>query len=201
MGHDQSIKNLILDYPRQALAFFAAEEACTIAADARVIPIRQEQLQERLGEHFRDLDIPLLVEWPDGRRAALLFVLEEETEPRPFSIHRPGEHRSIFEPAARQDQPKSCAAMAGIGASLVHYCLDLAELFATERVVPVVIFLRSGSALRRLDLGGERYAYLGFRYPACELSAMPFERYRESDNLVARLNLPNMRYDPEQRGP
>jgi len=25
------------------------------------------------------------------------------------------------------------------------------------------------------------------------------ERFRESDNLVARLNLPNMRYDPEQR--
>jgi hypothetical protein len=119
MGHDQSIKNLILDYPRQALAFFAAEEACTIAADARVIPIRQEQLQERLGEHFRDLDIPLLVEWPDGRRAALLFVLEEETEPRRFSIHRPGEHRSIFEPAARQDQPKSCpCAQAQLGRGL-----------------------------------------------------------------------------------
>jgi len=34
MAHDQSFKNLILDYPRQALAFFAAEEARNIAADA-----------------------------------------------------------------------------------------------------------------------------------------------------------------------
>ena len=43
--------------------------------------MRQEQLQERLGERFRELDIPLLVEWPDGRREAILFVIEEETEP------------------------------------------------------------------------------------------------------------------------
>jgi len=27
MSHDQNFKNLILDYPHQALAFFAAEEA------------------------------------------------------------------------------------------------------------------------------------------------------------------------------
>ena len=41
-----------------------------------------------LGERFRELDVPLLVEWPDGRREALLFVLEEETNPQRFSIHR-----------------------------------------------------------------------------------------------------------------
>lgn len=41
----------------------------------------------------------MLVKWPDGWREALLFVLEEETEPRRFSIHR-----------------------------LAHYCLDLADL-------------------------------------------------------------------------
>ncbi len=58
------------------------------------------------------------MEWPDGRRAALLFVFEEETEPARFSIHR-----------------------------LAHYCLDLAELYATDRVVPVVIFLRPGGKI------------------------------------------------------
>ena len=81
MTHDQNFKNLILDYPRQAIALFAASEAQAIDADARVTPVRQEQLQERLGERFRELDIPLLVEWPDGRREAILFVIEEETEP------------------------------------------------------------------------------------------------------------------------
>jgi len=171
MSHDQNFKNLILDYPRQALAFFAAAEAAGVGEDARVLPIRQEQLQERLGERFRELDVPLLVEWPDGRREAILFVLEEESDGRRFSIHR-----------------------------LAHYCLDLAELFETDRVVPVVIFLhKAGNAPTFLRLGGDLHTYLEFRYLDCALEELPFERYRNSDNLVARLNLPNMRHRPNQR--
>lgn len=138
--HDQNFKKLILDYPRQALAFFAAEEAGEDLANARIVPIRQEQLQERLGERFRELDVPLLVEWPDGRREAILFVIEEETATSRFSIHR-----------------------------LAHYCLDLAELFETDRIVPVVIFLRPGARPDRLQLGGDRHAHLDFRYLSCEL--------------------------------
>ena len=170
MDHDQNFKNLILDYPAQALAFFAAAEAAAIDTSARILPVRQEQLKARLGDRFRELDVPLQVEWPDGRREALLFVLEEESDPRRFSIHR-----------------------------LAHYCLDLAELLDTERVVPVVVFLRGSGHRRELVLRGDRHDYLGFRYLACELEALPYERYRDSDNVVARLNLPNMRYDPRRR--
>jgi hypothetical protein len=110
------------------------------------------------------------VEWPDGRREALLFVLEEESAGRRFSIHR-----------------------------LAHYCLDLAELFETDRVVPVVIFLRGEPARREIRLGGDRHVYLRFAYLSCVLSALLFERHRESDNIVARLNLPNMRYAPARK--
>jgi hypothetical protein len=171
MSHDQNFKNLVLDYPRAALALFAAAEAATLDAAARIVPVRQEQLQERLGERFRELDIPLLVEWPDGRRAALLFVLEEESDPRRFSIHR-----------------------------LAHYCLDLAELFGTERVVPVVIFLRAAAgAPEALRLGGDQHEYLHFRYLRCALAELDYDAYRDSDNLVARLTLPSMNYPPERR--
>jgi hypothetical protein len=45
-----------------------------------VIPIRQEQLQEHLGERVRELDVPLLVEWPDGAARCSPSVPEEETE-------------------------------------------------------------------------------------------------------------------------
>jgi len=169
--HDQNFKNLILDYPRQALAFFAAEEARGIVdVEARIVPVRQEQLKERLGDRFRELDVPLLVEWPDGRREAVLFVIEEESNPSRFSIHR-----------------------------LAHYCLDLAELLKTDRVVPVVVFLRGGCGRAELVLGGERHTYLSFRYLGCALAELPFERYCDSDNIVERLNLPNMRYAREQR--
>jgi hypothetical protein len=123
MSHDQNFKNLILDYPRQALAFLAESEARRLTPEVRITPIRQEQLQERLGERFRELDVPLLVEWPDGARAALVFVIEEESDPRRFSILR-----------------------------LAHYCLDIAELAGTRRVGPVVVFLRGGPSERLLEL-------------------------------------------------
>jgi hypothetical protein len=43
--HDQNFKNLILDYPLQALTFFAADEFSETDSAARVIPVRQEQLK------------------------------------------------------------------------------------------------------------------------------------------------------------
>ena len=111
-----------------------------------------------------ELDVPLLVEWTDGRREAVLFVLEEESDWRRFSPHR-----------------------------LAHYCLDLSELFETDRVVPVAIFLRTADAAPALlTLGTEHRRYLTFDYLACKLAELPVERWQRSDNLVARVNLPNM---------
>lgn len=170
MSHDQNFKNLIVDYPIEAVQFFAADEAAEVDREARVIPARQEQLKERLGDRFRELDVPLLLEWPDGRRAAILFAFEEETETARFSIHR-----------------------------LAHYCLDLAELFKTDRVVPVAIFLREGRWSESLTLGGDRYDFLSFRYLACALKDLNWRDWRDSDNIVARLNLPNMRYRQDER--
>ncbi len=168
--HDQNFKNLILDYPQQALAFFAAEEAPPDLEKARIVPIRQEQLKERLGDRFRELDTPLPVEWPDGRRAAILFVIEEETESSRFRIHR-----------------------------LAVYCLELAEFFQTDRVVPVVIFLNSGRRPAHLRLGSEHKSYLEFQYIACDLYQLPARRYYDSPNIVVRLNLPNMAYASEEK--
>ena len=169
-SHDQNFKNLIVDYPRDSLAFFAAEEAPAPDDDVEVTPLRQEQLKERLGDRFRELDVPLLVDWRDGRREAVLFVVEHETEPRHFSPHR-----------------------------LAHYCLDLAEMFDTDRVVPVTIFLRDAKAApASLALGTELETYLRFKYLACRLAETPYERWRESRNVAALVNLPNMRV-PEGR--
>ncbi|TBU86372.1 DUF4351 domain-containing protein [Phytopseudomonas dryadis] len=169
-SHDQNFKNLILDYPRQALEFFAADEALDLQT-AIITPVRQEQLQSRLGDRFHELDVPLLVEWPDGRREALLFVLEEETNPARFSIHR-----------------------------LAHYCLDLADLLKTGWVVPVVIFLRGNTGIPlHLHLGSERYTYLSFTYLRCILAETPVDAHLQSANLVARLNLPNMQWNPRHK--
>jgi hypothetical protein len=62
-----------------------------------------------------------------------------------------------------------------------------------------VIFLRGAAPKHRLDLGGDRHIYLSFQYLACELASIPYEHHRESENIVARLNLPSMRYAPEHK--
>ena len=98
-------------------------------------------------------------------------MLEEESDARRFSIH-----------------------------CLAHYCLDLAEMTKTSRMAPVVIFLRrAGEVPQRLRLGGDHHTYLGFFYLSCALGDLPYEQHRDSDNLVARLNLPNMSYPPEHK--
>ena len=171
VSHDHNFKNLIVEYPRQALEFFAPGEAPARDDEANCVPVRQEQLKARLGGRFRELDVPLLVEWADGRRDAVLFALEEESDWRTFSAHR-----------------------------LAHYCLDLADMLGTDRVVPVVIFLRdAGRAPTSLTLGTERRSYLTFEYIACRLAETPVESWLDSDNVVARVNLPNMRSPREHR--
>lgn len=171
ISHDQNFKNLIIDYPLQAIEFFSPEEAAHIGPQARVVPLRQEQLKERLGERFRELDVPLMVEWPGGQREALLFVLEEETDPQRFSIHR-----------------------------LAHYCLDLSELCETNRVVPVVIFLNTrGREPVQLTLGGDRHEYLRFQYIRCALPELKAEDYWDSNNLIARLCLNLMQWKEDQK--
>ena len=95
----------------------------------------------------------------------MVFALEEESDWHRFSLRR-----------------------------LARYCLDLADMYDTNRVVPVTIFLRAAErAPASLVLGTERHRYMEFDYLACKLAAMPAERWLASGNLVARLNLPNMR--------
>lgn len=109
-----------------------------------------------------------MLEWPDGRREAPLFVVEQQSDPRSFSTFK-----------------------------LARYCLEIAELMDTTRVVPVVVFLKANRQQARLTLGNEFFDYLQFRYIRATLAQMLAERYLERDNLVARLNLPNMHWPAE----
>jgi hypothetical protein len=65
--------------------------------------------------------------------------------------------------------------------------------------VPVVIFLHEGEHPAELSLGSDHVQYLAFRYLACHLYDLNWQHWRNSDNRVARLNLPNMRYADIER--
>lgn len=68
-----------------------------------------------------------------------------------------------------------------------------------DRIIPVVIFLNSRARQDSLRLGGDRHSYLEFRYLACDLKRMSARDYKDSSNIIARLNLPNMRYPKHER--
>ncbi|MDO4233303.1 MAG: DUF4351 domain-containing protein, partial [Lautropia sp.] len=169
--HDQAFKNLILDYPREALLLYAEAEARKIDPSARITPIRQEQLKDRLGDRFFELDVPLLVEWPDGEREAIIFIVEEETNPGDFSPQR-----------------------------LVSYCASVSELMKTNQIVPVVIFLKPGpTPPTSLTLGSPERPYLHFEYIVFNLAQTQARLHFESSNIVARLNLVAMQHRKEER--
>jgi hypothetical protein len=166
-SHDKNFKNLILDYPRQTLEFIAPTEAAGFPADLRILPARQEQLVECLGDRHRETDTPLLLEFPSGEREALVIDIEEETNPARFDLLR-----------------------------MVEYTTGLARLYQTTRVVPVVLFVGPGDATVDIDLGTERGMFLSFRCIACRLASLAAAAYWDTGNLFAALTLPAMRHDP-----
>ena len=62
-----------------------------------------------------------------------------------------------------------------------------------------MVFLKAGRRPTELELRGNRHTYLSFHYLACDLKRLPAVDYQASDNIVARLNLPNMHYSKQQR--
>lgn len=61
VSHDQNFKILILNYPRHALEVFSPEEFSGLDDNARILPVRQSQLKERLGDCFWDLDVSVVI--------------------------------------------------------------------------------------------------------------------------------------------
>ncbi|MCG5531748.1 hypothetical protein LRD18_12970, partial [Halorhodospira halochloris] len=169
--HDRRMQELVLDYPEQALQLFAADEAERIDQGAKISSLRQEMSKHKLSRPLRRLDVPMLVEWSNGEREGLIFVIESESRSRAFNIHR-----------------------------LAHYCLDLSELKGLTRVVPVVVFLDSGSAPGELRLEGDQGVYLNFWYRSFVLPNHHYSVYQDSDNIVARISLPLMNWkNPQEK--
>ena len=72
-------------------------------------------------------------------------------------------------------------------------------MLKTDRIVPVVIFLRTGNYQTELNLGTENITFLQFRYIVCDLGRLNADNFLTSQNIVARLNLPLMSYNPERK--
>ena len=166
-SHDQNFKNLIGDYVVQALQFIVPEVVRDWPANVKITLIRQEQFKERLADTFKELDIPIHVEFPDGSREALVIVVENESRDRPEFLHY-----------------------------LAIVCLLVSNQRKTTRVVPVAFFPFENHPLSdRLTLSDDERKYLDFNCLTCVLGTMQARDYERSKNIVARLCLPLMARD------
>ena len=169
ISHDQNFKNLILDFPREALAFFLPQERIPLDDSVVVRPIRQEASKLRFWHRNLIMDTPLRVEWPDGERGPLIVLLEEDTV------------TSRFDPLR-----------------LNEYLARLMRQEKTQRVVVVVIFLRRGKIERALVAAGGHTQTLKFTWVPCELAGMQAADFAESLNIVARLVSVCMQYPSDR---
>ena len=170
-SHDQNFKSLTRDYPIQAIEFFARQYFSKIEGNPRVTLLKQEQNKEKLSSSFTEMDVPMLLEWPDSEeKAAVVLTIEPEASPYNFNIIR-----------------------------LARYCLGLAEEYETDQVYPVVVFLRRGRFQKKLKIGNSPEPILSFRFLYCHLAQLNYDDWKNSDNLVARLTLPLMQYPKEKK--
>jgi hypothetical protein len=170
-SHDQNFKNLIGDYLLQALRFIVPEVTRAWPDDVSVTLIRQEQFKDRLGDTFKELDIPIYVEFPDGSREALVIVVENESRDRPEFLHY-----------------------------LAIVCLHISMQRKTNRVVPIAFYpFQNRPLAERLTLSDDERKYLDFNCLTCILGTMQARDYERSKNIVARLCLPLMARDPADK--
>lgn len=169
-SNDQNFKNLTADYPIQSIEFYAREVFPRLGSNVRATLLRQEQQKDDLYKHYRELDIPIKLEWPNGEKAIVIFAIEAESNPYKFSAAR-----------------------------LAQYCLDLAKEHNTARIVPVVVFTKAGKYQEELLLGTEEISILQFQFIACQLPELNYLDWCDSNNIVARLTLPLMNYPKEER--
>jgi hypothetical protein len=169
--HDVNFKNLILDFLRSSIEFFAGREVGVLPADAVVTPLREEQSKQWMHEKGFELDMAVKVEWPDGKKETIIFCIEHNTRERPGLLKR----HAI-------------------------YCLKTSLLHETDRVVPVAIFPHEHSKIEdHFALSGDSGVYLDFRCITVKLKELEAREFINSRNIVARLCLPLMRHNSNER--
>ncbi len=167
-SHDQNFKNIIVENPWEAITF--AMPKCTnfFRHEPEIIAIREETLKTFFAESFVRTDVPLLVKYDE---AAFTFLVEHQHDPNTFAIHH-----------------------------LARYVSYLEEEYK-HNVVPIVYFPQASAknmTLKRETKSafmGKRYHY--FTYEAVFLKDKPAKKYLKSNNIIARLMLPFMRYSKD----
>lgn len=170
-NHDQSFKNLILDYLREALEFFAHAEAGNLPPDVVFTPLNQERLKEWMGARGMEQDVVVKVEFPNGKRELLVFCIEHNTRESKVVLKRQA-----------------------------MYCIRASIDFKTDRIVPVAIFPEAtGPVKEHFKLAGDHGVYMDFQCITVKLKELEARRFMTSKNVVAPMCLPFMKFETKAK--
>ena len=167
-SHDQNIKTAILENPLAAITFAMPKCADFFRHEPEIIAIRQETAKKFFAESFMRMDVPLLVRYDE---AAFTFLIEHLHDASKFSIHHLARYVSFLEEEHKRD------------------------------VIPIVYFPNASAKNKNLPRAtkssfmGKRYHY--FTYEAVFFKDKLAKKYLTSNNIIARLMLPFMRYSKE----
>jgi hypothetical protein len=167
-SHDQNFKNIFVENPWAAITFALPKSVNFFQREPEIIAIREETLKTFFAESFVRTDVPFLVKYDE---VAFTFVIEHQHDPRKFSIHHLARYTSYLEEQQKHD------------------------------VIPIVYFpnasAKNNGVLRETKsiFMGKRYHY--FTYEAVFLPDLLAKKFLKSDNIIARLLLPFMRYSKE----
>ncbi len=85
-SHDHNFKNLLADFPKEALEWILPEATEKFGAILKIEFIRQEPKKRKLSDAHLSLDMPILFSFEKGQ--ILLWLVEFQEDKSRFSIYR-----------------------------------------------------------------------------------------------------------------
>jgi len=171
-SHDHNFKNLLADFPKEALEWILPEATETFGAILKIEFVRQEPKKRKLSDGHLSLDMPILFSFEKGQ--ILLWLIEFQEDKSRFSIYKL--LRYVIDSA--EAYPKAMVIPT--------------VLFTNRRKWRKKV-------TRELEFKFGTKTFLHFEYVLIKLFDMNARDYYHSSNPLMKILLPKMNYEPEER--
>ena len=173
-SHDHNFKNLLADFPKEALDRILPEATEKFGKILKIEFVRQEPKKRRLSDAHLALDMPILFSFEKGR--ILLWLLEFQEDKNRFSIHR------LLKYTADETEAYPEATV-------------IPTVLFTDRKK----WNKKKDVTRNLNIEFGGRTFLHFEYVFIKLFDLNARDYYHYDNPLIKILLPKMNYDPEER--
>ena len=171
-SHDHNFKNLLLDFPKEALEFFFPEALEAWGNIQKITFVRQEPKKHHLSDASLELDMPILFQFKE--KTLLLWLVEFQEDKGRFSIHK----------------------LMRYTADLMELHPDavvVPTVLFTDRK------RWNKDVLCELDSRIANRVFVHFEYIFCKLFDLNARDYFFVNNPVVKILLPKMHYDASDR--